>query len=220
VVSVAFLPPENIEEIFADFHVIEAEPFQWDPEGEAVTSANQSYQVSSERNQWASSEEPRWYALHTRARHEKTVEKRLRDHGMETFVPSAVEVHRWSDRKKKVEVPLFSCYVFVRCALSTQDRTHVYQIESVHGFVGSRGASLPIPDEQIESIRKVLTQTAPWRAYPFLKVGQRVRVRGGAMDGVEGVFLSENGDHSLIISVDAIQRSMAVRIDGYHVEPV
>jgi transcription antitermination factor NusG len=185
-----------------------------------VSSANQSYDVSSDHSQWPSTEEPRWYALHTRARHEKAVEKRLRDQGMETFLPTAVEVHRWSDRKKKVEVPLFSCYVFVRCALSAEDRTHVYQIESVHGFVGTRGNSLPIPDEQIESIRKVLTQSEPWRSYPFLKAGQRVRVRGGAMDGVEGVFLSENGDHSLIISVDAIQRSMAVRIDGYHVEPV
>jgi transcription antitermination factor NusG len=185
-----------------------------------MSNADQSYEASSGLSPWVSQEERRWYALHTRARHEKAVERRLRDQGMETFVPTTMEVHRWSDRKKKVEVPLFSCYVFIHCALSAEDRTRVYQVDSVHGFVGSRGASLPIPDEQIESIQKVLTQTAPWRSYPFLKVGQRVRVRGGAMDGVEGVFLSENGDHSLIISVDAIQRSMAVRIDGYDVEPV
>lgn len=169
---------------------------------------------------WVMQEKPRWYALHVRARHEKAVERRLQDEGMEIFVPTTVEVHRWSDRKKKVEVPLFNCYVFVRCALSAEDRTRVYRVESVHGFVGVHGASLPIPDEQIDSIRKVVTQSAPWRSYPFLKAGQRVRVRGGAMDGVEGVFLSENGDHSLIISVDAIQRSMAVRIDGYRVEPI
>ena len=185
-----------------------------------MSSPNQSYEVGSGMSQRLLQEELRWYALHTRARHEKAVERRLRDQGMETFLPTAVEVHRWSDRKKKVEVPLFSCYVFIRCALSEADRRRVYQVESVHGFVGVRGESLPIPDEQIESIQKVLAQTAPWRSYPFLKAGQRVRVRGGAMDGVEGVFLSENGDHSLIISIDAIQRSMAVRIDGYHVEPV
>ncbi len=184
------------------------------------SSPNQSHEVGSGLSQFTAQDELRWYALHTRARHEKAIEHRLRDQGMETFVPTTVEVHRWSDRKKKVEVPLFSCYVFVRCTLSAEDRTRVYRVESVHGFVGSRGSSLPIPNEQIESIQKVLTQTAPWRSYPFLKVGQRVRVRGGAMDGVEGVFLSENGDHSLIISVDAIQRSMAVRIDGYDVEPV
>lgn len=185
-----------------------------------MSSVQQSYEVSGGLSPRVPHEELRWYALHTRARHEKAIERRLRDQGMEAFVPTTFEVHRWSDRKKKVEVPLFSCYVFLRCALTAQDRTRVQGVESVHGFVGMRGASLPIPDDQIESIQKVLTQAAPWRLYPFLKVGQRVRIRGGAMDGVEGMFLSENGDHSLIISVDAIQRSMAVRIDGYGVEPV
>jgi transcription antitermination factor NusG len=185
-----------------------------------MSTSNQSYTMTNPLSPLEPQDELRWYALHTRARHEKSVERRLRDHGMETFVPTVMEVHRWSDRQKKVEVPLFTCYVFVRCALSTQDRTCVYQIESVHGFVGSRGTTVPIPNDQIESIQRVLSQTAPWRSYPFLKVGQRVRVRGGAMDGIEGVFLSENGDHSLIISVDAIQRSMTVRIDGYHVEPI
>jgi transcription antitermination factor NusG len=186
----------------------------------AGAMANRGHQEGDELSPWRAPEKSHWYALHTRARHEKVVERRLLDQGMEAFVPTAIEVHRWSDRKKKVEVPLFNCYVFLRCALSAEDRTRVYQIESVHGFVGVRGSSLPIPDEQIESIRKVLTQPATWRAHPFLKAGQRVRVRGGAMDGIEGVFLSENGDHSVVISVDAIQRSMAVRIDGYVVEPV
>jgi transcription antitermination factor NusG len=186
------------------------------------SSHNQSYEAGSGLSRFESQEQEklRWYALHTRARHEKAVERRLSDQGMETFVPTTMQVHRWSDRKKKVEVPVFSCYVFVRCALSAEDRMRVYRVESVHGFVGVRGTSLPIPDDQIETIQKVLTQSAPWRSYPFLKVGQRVRIRGGAMDGVEGVFVSENGDHSLIISVDAIQRSMAVRIDGYDVEPI
>jgi transcription antitermination factor NusG len=185
-----------------------------------MSSANQSYEVSNQSGPFLSPGALRWYALHTRARHEKAIERRLREQGMETFVPTTMQVHRWSDRKKKVEVPLFNCYVFLRCALSAEDRKRVYQVESVHGFVGARGTALPIPDEQIESIQKILAGTAPWRSHPFLKVGQRVRVRGGAMDGVEGVFLSENGDHSLIISIEAIQRSMAVRIDGYDVEPV
>lgn len=161
-----------------------------------------------------------WYALHTRSRHEKMVAHRLQECGLETYLPTVKEVHRWSDRKKKVEVPLFSCYVFLRCNLSPENRNHVYRIESVLGFVGGSGAGMSIPDEQIESIRKLLAQSVPWRSHPFLKVGQRVRVRGGALDGVEGIFRSENGDHSLVISVEAIQRSMAVRIDGYDVVPV
>jgi transcription antitermination factor NusG len=162
----------------------------------------------------------RWYALHTRARHEKVAEHRLREYGIETYLPTVQEVHCWSDRKRRVEVPLFSCYLFVRCALSSEDRTRVYKVESALGFVGARGAGLPIPDEQIESVRTALAQPRACRSLPFLKVGQRVRVCGGALDGIEGVFLSENGDQSLVISVDAIQRSLAVRIDGYQVKPI
>jgi transcription antitermination factor NusG len=185
-----------------------------------MSSFIQNHQTDSAVVPWVAQEDMRWYALHTRARHERVVETRLREQGMETFLPVVQEVHRWSDRKKKVEVPLFSCYVFVHCGLSAEERTMVHRVDSVLGFVGVRGAGLPIPDEQIESIRTVLAQATPWRSHPFLKAGQRVRVRGGALDGIEGVFLSENGDHSLIISVDVIQRSMAVRIDGYDVEPL
>lgn len=185
-----------------------------------MSSANSSHVVASMVAPLSTGNEVRWYALHTRARHERVVEHRLREEGMEAFLPTMRETHRWSDRKKVVEVPLFNCYVFVRCALNAEDRTKVYRVDSVLGFVGTRGAGVPIPDEQIESVRTALAQTAPCRAHPFLKVGQRVRVCGGAMDGVEGVFLSENGDRSLVISVDVIQRSLAVRIDGYDIKPI
>ena len=81
-----------------------------------------------------------------------------------------------------------------------------------------RGEAIPIPDEQIEALRTVVTQQVPWVEHPFLKIGQRVRIRGGSLEGVEGVLLSRNGDRTLIISVDAIQRSLAVRVEGYDVE--
>lgn len=180
----------------------------------------QNCETASGLQGFVQQQELRWYALHTRARHERVVEQRLREHGMETFLPVMQEVRRWSDRKKKIEVPLFGCYVFVHCALRPQDRALVYRIDSALGFVGARGVGMPIPDEQIEGVRTVLGQAGIWRTHPFLKAGQRVRVRGGALDGIEGVFRSENGDHSLIISIDAIQRSMAVRIDGYDIEPL
>jgi transcription antitermination factor NusG len=184
-----------------------------------MSTSNQAFEFSPAASPQRGAETVRWYALHTRARHEKMVEHRLRECGMETYLPTVQEVHRWSDRKKRVEAPLFSCYLFLRCALTSQDRNQVYRVGSV-GFVGSGAAGMAIPDNQIESVRTLLSQTAPWRSHPFVKAGQRVRIRGGALDGVEGIFVSENGDHSLVVSVDAIQRSLAVRIDGYDVEPV
>ena len=162
-----------------------------------------------------------WYAVQTRARHEKAIAERLQQQGLTTFLPLVTEVRRWSDRKKKVELPLFSCYVFVKLVASNADeRMRVYRTNGVFRIVGNHGEAIPIPDEQIDALRTVVTQQLPWTEHPFLKIGQRVRIRGGSMDGVEGVLLSADEKRTLIISVDAIQRSLAVRVEGYDVEPL
>jgi len=90
----------------------------------------------------------------------------------------------------------------------------------VFGLVGGRGEGTPIPDEQIEAVRALVEGEVPWSAHPFLKIGQRVRIRSGALNGMEGILVSRNGDRSLVISVEAIQRSLAVRVEGYAIEPV
>ena len=82
------------------------------------------------------------------------------------------------------------------------------------------GEGTPIPDAQIEAVRSLVERELPWSSHPFLKIGQRVRIRSGALDGMEGILLSRNGDRTLVISVEAIQRSLAVRVEGYEVEPV
>lgn len=161
-----------------------------------------------------------WYAIQTRSRHEKVVAERLQEQGLTTFLPLVSEVHRWSDRRKKVELPLFSCYVFVRMIPTGEQRLQVYRVNGVFRIVGVQGEGIAIPDEQIESIRTLMQQQLPWFSHPFLKVGQRVRIRGGALDGVEGVLAAHANERTLVISVDAIQRSLAVRIEGYDVEPV
>jgi transcription antitermination factor NusG len=165
-------------------------------------------------------DEGSWYAVQTRARHEKVVADRLQEQGLTTFLPLVTEIHRWSDRRKKVELPLFSCYVFVKMVPAGEQRLQVYRVNGVFRIVGVHGEGIPIPDEQIEAVRTLVEQQVPWLSHPFLKVGQRVRIRGGALDGVEGVLSARAGERSLVVSVDAIQRSLAVRIEGYDVEPV
>jgi transcription antitermination factor NusG len=91
-------------------------------------------------------------------------------------------------------------------------------VDGVFSFVGTRGEGIPIPDAQIEAVRALVDGQLPWSNHPFLKVGQRVRIRSGALAGVEGILVSRSGESSLVISVDAIQRSMAVRVEGYDVE--
>lgn len=166
-------------------------------------------------------ESDKWYAIQTRARNEKVTADRLQERGVVTFLPLVTEIRRWSDRRKIVTLPLFSCYVFVRLGSDdTEARLRVCRTVGVFGMVTMRGEAVPIPEEQIQTLRAVITQQLPWSSHPYLKIGQRVRVRGGALDGVEGVLVSRDKDRSLIISVDAIQRSLAVKVQGYDVEPL
>jgi len=160
-----------------------------------------------------------WYGLHTRPRHEKIVARRLEERGVTAFLPMITEVHKWSDRKKKVELPLFSCYVFARFTPNRAERLRVLRVDGVFGLVGSRGEGTPIPDAQIDAVRSLVETELPLSSHPFLKIGQRVRIRSGALDGMEGILVSRNGDQTLVISIEAIQRSLAVRVEGYEVEP-
>jgi len=159
-----------------------------------------------------------WYALHTRPRHEKIVAHRLKERGVTAFLPMVREVHRWSDRKKTVQSPLFSCYVFAKFTPNRSERLRVLRVDGVFSLVGAKGEGTPIPDAEIDAVRSLVETELPWSSHPFLKIGQRVRIRSGALDGMEGILLSRNGDQTLVISIDAIQRSLAVSVQGYEVE--
>src|SRR5215831_7857495 len=165
-------------------------------------------------------EPAQWYAIRTRSRHEKMVADQLDRQGVENFLPLVRRTRQWSDRAKEVELPLFSGYTFVRVVLSSPERLRVLQTHGVAGFVGINSCGTAITENQIEDIRTLLASEVPFEEQPFLRVGQRVRVRGGALDGVEGILSAQNDDRSLVISLEPIQRSLSVRIQGYTVEPV
>ena len=161
---------------------------------------------------------PQWYAVQTRSRHEKKVAVELSDRGVHIFLPLLSQVHRWSDRNKQVEVPLFPGYVFVRTLAAPEARVSVLRTPGVANFVGSHGKGTSIPDKQIEDIQAILNHKVPVATHPFLSINQRVRIRGGSLDGVEGVLVGMNADLSLVVSVDLIQRAVAIRVSGYEVE--
>ncbi len=162
-------------------------------------------------------EEVQWYAIHTRPRHEKKVAGELRSRGVETFLPLNVEVRRWSDRKQQVEIPLFPCYAFVRVACTPESRVNVLRSYGVLGFVGPHQGTI-IPEKEIEDIR-TLVMNGPVSSATFLRAGQRVRLRGGAWNGVEGILVTSGRERRLVVSIEAIQRSVSVSIEDYDVEP-
>jgi transcription antitermination factor NusG len=188
-----------------------AEPYSMD--------AVQPIRFERAANSGAELELSSWYAVQTFPRREKKVEAELRRKGIETFLPLVSEKHQWSDRRHVIDLPLFPAYVFVRIMPRVENRVAVLRAAGVTGFVGVRGIGTAIPDTEIASVQGVVDNKVPFHLSESFGVGQRVRVRGGSLDGVEGVLVAVKGERSLLISIELINRSLCVSIEGYHVEP-
>jgi len=160
-----------------------------------------------------------WYAVLTRYRYEKKVTAQLEKESIPTFLPVLQQVHHWSDRQKHIQVPLFAGYTFACLSLSPVSRLQVLRTPGVIRFVSFGAETVPVPAKQIEGLRTLLSHNIPCSLHAFLTVGQRVRIRGGCLDGLEGI-LKQSDDKTLVISIECIQRSIAFRLEGYELELV
>jgi transcription antitermination factor NusG len=159
-----------------------------------------------------------WFAVQTWPRYEKKVAVELNRKQIEVFLPVVKSPRQWSGRRRIVDFPLFPGYVFVRIFKALEERVAVLRTNGVVNLVGDRGTGSAIPETEINSVRTLLYRSIPFRSHPYLSVGQRVRIRGGALDGIEGTLQEEKNDLSLIVSVDIIQRSLSIRLEGYEIE--
>jgi len=190
----------------------------WESEGEAMDNLRYASDASTEQLETVAVGLPQWFAIQTRARHEKRISTELEQKGITAYAPTMRETHRWSDRAKVVEVPLFSCYVFVKVIAMSAPRLEILKTAGVFRFVSVNGVPAPIPDSQIESLKTVLASRLPVSACGFLKLGQRVRICGGSLDGIEGTLVEVRGEHRLVLSVELIRQSISVTIDRHAVE--
>lgn len=161
--------------------------------------------------------EPWWYAAYTCANHEKRVAAELGARDIENFLPLYSSIRRWKDRRVQLELPLFPGYVFVRLALC--DRLRVAQIPSVVRLVGFGGLPAALPDAEMEILRSGLSQSLRAQPHPFLKVGRRVRITGGPFAGLEGVVKRGKSNLRVVVSLELIQRSVAVEVESADVQP-
>ena len=160
-----------------------------------------------------------WYALQTRARFERKICEHILGKQHEAYVPVTRERRKWSDRYQTVECPIFPGYVFVREVCNDFDRLAILQTKGVYGFVAFNGRIGRIPEQQICDLKRIESQNMTWTPCRFLKAGQRVRVCGGCLDGMEGFFVSERGK-KLVISIEPMQRSIALDVEAYDLEPI
>jgi len=168
-------------------------------------------------NQSSSGVQPAaWFALYTRHQHEKAVAQFLGFKGVEVFLPLYNSARRWKDRIKQVSLPLFPNYVFVLAPMI--ERAAIVATPGVYDFVRRGGQPAPIPFEEIKAVRSVVDNGASGAPHPFLKSGDRVRLKSGPLEGLEGILVRKKNIYRLVISVGLLERSVSVEADVADVE--
>lgn len=165
----------------------------------------------------ASFSAPRWYVAQTCARHEKCVAEQLESRNIEKFLPLYETVSRWKDRRVRLQLPIFAGYVFVRLPL--RERLRVLELPSVVKLIAFGQLPIALPDDEMDMLRDGLTSQSRAEPHPYLTAGRRVRMRSGPLAGLTGVILRKQGSFRLVLSVELIQRSVAVDVDVADIEP-
>ena len=155
--------------------------------------------------------DPYWYAVYTCANHEKRIAAQFNARSIENFLPLYESVRRWKDRRVRIALPLFPGYIFVRHSL--RDRLDILQVPGVVRLVGFNNAVVPLPIEDIETLRNGLRRTTRAEPHPYLTVGRRVRIVRGPFEGLEGILLRRKSNLRVVLSVHLIMRSVAVDVD-------
>ena len=160
-----------------------------------------------------------WYAIHTRSNFEKRIAADLQAKGINPYLPSYSEIHQWKDRKKSIQVVLFPGYVFAQFCDSPGNRMAVLRIPGVVRILGQGGDLEPVPAQEIVSVQRLLAARVSCFQHPFLRQGQRVRVKRGVLAGLEGILVRVKNQSRLVLSVTLLSQSVATEVDTAHVEP-
>jgi len=159
-----------------------------------------------------------WYAVHVRTRFESQMSTVLRSKGYEEFLPTYRCRHRWSDRAKELDLPLFPGYLFSR--FDARERLPILKSPGVIAIVGSGKTPIPISDEEIEAIRVIVRSGLPAQPWSHLTVGSRVFIEDGPLAGLEGIVKCVDKRFRLVVSVPLLQRSVGVEIEPSWARPV
>jgi transcription antitermination factor NusG len=169
-------------------------------------------------NQTKSNNHFSWFALQTRSRWEATTAGLLRGKGLETLLPTYTTKRKWSDRFKVVESPLFPGYVF--CRFDVHNRLPVLITPGVISVVGRGKTPIAVDDAEILSIQAAIGSGIHMEPWPYVEIGERVRVKDDVLDGMEGILTSFKGSHRVVISVALLRRSVALEIDRSRIIPL
>ena len=160
---------------------------------------------------------PAWYAVWTRSRHEQVVRQQIERQGLEAFLPTITKWSRWKDRRKKIDWPLFPGYCFAR--FDPAERLTVLKCSGVVNIVSINGDIAPIPDFEIDGIRRLVTSELQYDPCPLIQEGSMVEVVHGPLKGVVGRLLRKGSHARLVLAVDLIGQAVSVEVDAADVRP-
>jgi len=183
-----------------------------------VTDPTCSFASAQELACRAAYVEPRWYAVYTRANHERRAHEQLLQRSIDSFLPTYLSVRRWKDRRVRLQMPLFPGYLFVHVPL--RERLRVLEVPAVARLVGFTSVPVALEDVEVERLRMVLAQSTSAQPHPYLSVGRRVRVIAGPLHGTEGILVKRKRHFRVILSIDLIMRSVIVDVSEADLEPV
>jgi transcription termination/antitermination protein NusG len=161
---------------------------------------------------------PLWYALRTRAHHEKKVRDQLMSREVEVFLPTYERWSHWKDRRVKVELPLFPGYAFARFPLA--ERLRIFTVPGVAHLVGTKGSAEVVPEREIADIRRLVESGVHYDPHPFLSEGMEVEVVRGPLAGVRGKLLRKDRATRLVLAVTLLRQAAAVSIHPADVRAV
>jgi transcription antitermination factor NusG len=159
-----------------------------------------------------------WFALQVRSRYEPIVAAMLRCQGYTWFLPTYKCRRQWSDRMKESELALFPGYLF--CKFNPQHRLPILKIPGLISIVGIGKTPFPVDEVEITALRNLVNCGLPCQPWPYLKIGQRVRIKYGALSGLEGILIASKSHYRIVVSVTLLQRSVATEIDSAWVDPI
>ena len=157
-----------------------------------------------------------WYALYTCPHREKLVAEQIKLRSVPCFLPVYRSLRRWKDRRKELQLALFPGYVFVQIAL--EKKLKVLEIPGAVRLVSFNGQPAPLPASEIEMLKNRLSGARGVEPHPYLCAGRRVRVRSGAMEGLEGIVVRRKDCCRVVFSINLLQRSVAVEVDEADLE--
>jgi transcriptional antiterminator NusG len=153
-----------------------------------------------------------WYAIWTRSRHEQVVREQLEQKGFEAFLPTLPRWSRWKDRKKKIDWPLFPGYCFARFGMA--ERLPILKCSGVVNIISFNGEIAPIPEQEIDGIRRLVESNLQYDPCPLIREGMMVEVTHGPLKGVIGRLTRKGAHARLVLAVDLIGQAVSVEVDA------